>query len=137
MGAGKIITIVVALVVALICFPIISGAVDDIGTPPVSENFTAVNNASVVEPCTLTYTPIASSVAVAVNSVDLVAGDWTTVGKIVTLDAATSTTGDDIAIDYTYTKTLGTGMATILPLIPVLFLLFILGIVALGLKKLF
>ncbi len=135
---GKVIGLVVLLVVGLIMFPLIQDSVDSIDVGSSVELFTATEDAATEETFTVANTPIITgTMVVQVNGVAVTPDSINLATGLVTLADADSDVGDSIRAAYDWERTLPSGAATILPMVPIFFILFLLGIAALGLRKVF
>lgn len=138
MGTRNIIFVVIALVVGMLMTPLIMDAVEDVKYHyDEAETHVAVEILATAEVITLAESPETDSTTVWVNAVQLAGTSFTVAANTLTVHATFSETGDIIQVEYDYERDLPTGVSTILPMIPVFYVLFLLGIAAMGIKRLF
>lgn len=122
MKVQGLVGVLLAIVIGVSLLPTVTQSVDEADVATNTEDFTAVEDNTTEETFTLSETTIDDEVNyVEVEGSEVDSGEYTVSGSEVTLNDTTSTTDDEVTINYDYEKELGTAVQSLIDLLPILF----------------
>lgn len=125
-NTSKLVSVLLIIVIGVALLPLVGDMVNDADIQSETETFTAVDDDTVEETVSTSET-INDIQQVKVNDTILTESDYSFTGNEITLNAETSDIDDEIIVNYDFKADLGIALTSLLNLLPILFVVVIVG----------
>lgn len=125
-NTSKLVSVLLIIVIGVALLPLVGDMVNDADIQSETETFTAVDDDTVEETVSTSET-INDIQQVKVNDTILTESDYSFTGNEITLNAETSDIDDEIVVNYDFKADLGIALTSLLNLLPILFVVVIVG----------